>query len=511
LTIFWPVSSEAAAVNGVGLSLFFRNGVMAPITFVGNPGRFLQEIDIVSTSPASTVDAGIQPLISNAGDFSQLDWAGVHQVEEQWTAAANGTFTRSRYYRGANWMTKLSTFTLTGVDAAGKWVGTPLTANGGVDNRLSEGQDDDWVRRFVARQVATGCPAMNNCTGASFVAQGLVQLRDALRPNNITQTIPTTAVALELHWSQSTQVYRVALNHVAATAFPYGYGFVPKLQAVNPPVNGMFYMPGDQLQLRITFVDGAGVRLHPVGSLPTYQQVMSGQDTSGIHYYDPTLNPQLYYALKHRESNGLVGFAGPTNKMTTAKEIAPINIFTPQVVTATTAVDGFSALVVGYPPLAVTRGTGTAKLPPDTPVSDIVTFTIPTDALPGTYVAALKARREFGGEALNRGAIINVQVGTTVATGPSPKVGNCGDCHEGRAALSVILHGLPDNRPCAACHNGSTFIGAYDVRVHTIHDRSNRLEDPITECRNCHMDTLTTPGRGILIHNAGPQNGKGGD
>jgi len=272
-------------------------------------------------------------------------------------------------------------------------------------------------------------------------------------------------------------------------------------------------MPGEQLQLRITFSDGAGVRLHPVGSLPTYQQVMSGQDTSGIHYYDPTLNPQLYYALKHRESNSMVVLAGPTNLMTTPKEIAPINTFTPQVVTASAAVDGFSALVTAFPPFAVTRGTGAAQLPANTPVSDTVTFTIPTDAKPGTYVAVVKARREFGGEALNRGASLDLLVGTTLPTPAAAKVGKCGECHEGRSDLTVILHGLPDRRPCAGCHNGSTFIGAYDVRVHTIHDRSNRLEDGgVQQCGICHMDNPTTPGRGILIHTGVvTKKGGGGD
>jgi hypothetical protein len=511
LTIVDPAPSKADddnsnnPVTGVGLSLFFRNTAMAPITFVGNPGRYLQEIDIVSTSVPGSVDAGVQPLITNGGDLAGLDWTGVHQVEETTTKAANGTFTRVRYYRGANWMTRLSTFTLRAMDAAGTWIGTPITADAGFDNHISEDQDDGWVRRFVARQTATLCPTATSCTGATFVAQGLVQFRDALRPNRVTQVLPANAVAMELRWSQSTHVYRVGLNHAATTAFPYGYGFKPQLQAVTSPANGSFYMPGNQVQLRITLSDGAGHRLHPAGSLPTYAAadgVNGGSDPSGIHYYNPKLNPQLYYALKHRESNSLVALAGPTDKMTTPKELAPIDVCTPaQVVTASAAVDGFSALIVGFPPFRVTR----CAADPTTPVSDIVTFTIPTDARPGTYIAALKARREFGGEALARGAILDLQVGSANTTPAASKVGKCQECHQGRSDFTVILHGLPDRRPCAACHNGSTFIGAYDVRVHTIHDRSNRFDENVQDCEVCHRDRPVGPARGIVIHTGAAQ------
>ena len=492
-------SQGATSVTSVGLSLFFRNGVMAPLTFVGNPGRYLQEIDIVSTSAPGSVDAGVQPL-TTSGDLAVLDWTGVHQVEEEWKTTGTN-FTRVRYYRGANWMTHLSTFALRAVDNGGNLIGTPITADAGFDTRRDE-NEDAWVRRFVARQTATGCPAVNNCTGATYVAQGLVQLRDALHPGQTTRVLPTAAVALELQWSESTHGYRVNVNHAAASAFSYGYGFKPQLQAVTAPANGSFYAPGEQVQFRVTLSDGAGNRLHPAGSLPTYAQVMDGSDTSGIRYFDRTLNPQLYYALKHRESNSLVTLAGPTNRMTTAKELGPIDVFTPlQVVTASAKVDGFSALIVGFPPFKVARGTAD----PTTAVSDIVTFTIPTDAMPGTYVAAVKARREFGGEALNRGAILNVQVGTANTTPAAAKVGECQECHEGRSDLRVLLHGLPDRRPCAGCHNGSTFVGAYDIRVHTIHDRTNRFGENVRECGICHLQNPTGPARGIVIHTGANQ------
>lgn len=480
--------------SGVGLSLFFQNGTMPPTTLYGNANRYLQELDITSKTAASPVDVGIEPL-KLLPDMASLNWNGVHLVEEEWKPSAAGKFTRVRYYRGALWMQRSSTFTITPVDANGTATGTAITADAGWDDRIRESTDDAWVRRFTARQTATGCPAKNDCTGASYTAQAVISFRDAMLPQNRARAVATNAASLELRWSESNFIYRLAINHAPVPA-SYGYGLQPSLELVNGPVGGRtYFLAGETVQLRIVLKDNAGHRLHPSGSLPTYAQVSSGADPSGIRYYNPNLNPQLYYAFKHREANGLVTISGPTDRMTTSK-LSVTNSFAPQVITASVPTDGFSALVVGYPPLSVTRNGG----PADTPVSDIVSFTLPFDALPGTYVAALKARREFGGEALNKGAMIRLQVGGVNVTGASPKIGGCQDCHEGRSAFPNVLHGLPDTTPCAACHTSATFIGAYDQRVHTIHDRSNRFDENINECSTCHRQIPSGQANGIVIH-----------
>src|SRR5262245_66646206 len=84
---------------GVGLSLFFQNGVMAPLSLVGDAPRYPQEIDILVTIPGPD-DRGIEPLVQNS-EFSSLDWRGVEMVEEDWRPAGDGTFIRQRFYRGA--------------------------------------------------------------------------------------------------------------------------------------------------------------------------------------------------------------------------------------------------------------------------------------------------------------------------------------------------------------------------------------------------------------------------
>src|SRR5262245_27756457 len=186
----------SAGVQPIGLSLFFRDGAAQHITLAGDAPRYLQEIDIVATVPTQG-DQGIEPLIHNS-ELASLDWSGVEMVEEDWRAAGDGTFIRQRFYRNARWMEKPSLFLVTPTDDRGRPVGLPLIANAGKDDLLNKSSDDAFVRRFVARQVAFGCPSRGDCGGASFIAQGLAQLRDALNPQQRALRIPSRATRLDL-------------------------------------------------------------------------------------------------------------------------------------------------------------------------------------------------------------------------------------------------------------------------------------------------------------------------
>src|SRR5262245_26866164 len=178
----------SAGEQSIGLSLFFRDGAAQPITLAGDAPRYLQEIDIVATVPTQG-DQGIEPLIQNS-ELSSLDWTGVEMVEEDWRAAGDGTFIRQRFYRNARWMEKPSLFLVTPTDDRGRPVGPPVVANAGKDDMLKS-SDDGFVRRFIVRQVAFGCPSQSDCAGATFMVQGLVQLRDALNPEQSARTIST--------------------------------------------------------------------------------------------------------------------------------------------------------------------------------------------------------------------------------------------------------------------------------------------------------------------------------
>src|SRR5262245_59522535 len=96
-------ASASPPEAAVGLSLFFRDGAMAPVTLVGDARRYLQEVDIVATTAVTSTDQGIAPLLQHP-EFARLNWQGVHLVEEDWRPEADGTWTLQRFYRGAHWM-----------------------------------------------------------------------------------------------------------------------------------------------------------------------------------------------------------------------------------------------------------------------------------------------------------------------------------------------------------------------------------------------------------------------
>lgn len=490
----------AASGPPIGLSLFFTDGSMEPVTLVGDAPRCLQEIDITATVP-SAADEGIEPVIRQ-GDLSRLDWTGVHQVDEDWRPSGDGTFMRQRFYRGAAWMDAPSIFQVFPANAQGEILDLPIVAHAGRDDRARE-SDDGFVRRFVARQIATGCPAVGDCTGATFVAQGLVQLRQALHADARARVMPAGTAQLVLKWTEDPQAdRRVATSSVPAASAPFAYGFDVRIEPTSPPAGRSYYLPGEQVSFRLTFLDGAGNRLHPLGSLPTYGQFFRGEVTSGLRYFDNfRLSPTTFYALKHRESNIIVAMTGPTNALRVSSLTVGLDgLFAPQIPVAGVDTDGYSGVAAGVPPFAVTFGGLFDPAVWDTPVSDVVTLTIPLDALPGSYVAAVKARRDYGGEALNRGATTTIQVGSATPTQYTLKTIACTTCHTGPSALGKVLHGIDDRRACYGCH--ATLLvepdTALDIRVHMVHDRSRRFPGNVQNCVTCHLQMPEGPGRGIL-------------
>jgi hypothetical protein len=499
-----PLSALGQAAHSehptVGLSLRFVNGQAAPLALRGDAPRYLQEIDI-SESVSSATDDGITPLLEDSA-FAELDWSGVRQVEEIWVPSLDGTLTRERYFRGAKWMEQPSELKIVAVNGSGAPVGQPWALQAGRDDKLSNG-DDFFVRRFVARQSAFGCAAVGDCAGASFVVEGLLQLRDALDAANQAHPVHSSAVALSLSWNRLPSAsYVVPIAQEPADCDAPGYGFQVQLEPVGSPVNHHYYAPGEQVSVRVTFRDGAGRRLHPQGQLPSYGDFVSGQVQSGLRYLDLSAQTRLYYALKHRESNLLAVLSGPTNKLKTPTTVVDPNaFFGPQVPFATRAVDGFTAVGQTVPPAGVIFGGFVDPSLWSLPVSDVLTFTIPADAEAGTYVAAIKARRDFAGEALNRGATLDIQVGQTQHSSFTAKT-TCTSCHSQPRETSFdrVLHGIGDNRACFGCHAslGIELDNALDIRAHTIHDRSDRFAGDMNVCSTCHLVPPTGPARGVL-------------
>jgi predicted CXXCH cytochrome family protein len=491
-----PVSS---ARPPVGLSLFFTNGAAAHETLVAGARRYVQEIDIVESAPSAT-DEGITPLIESSR-FSSLNWTGTSLVEEIWVPSLDGTFTRERYYRGARWMEQTSVFTVQALDASGAPLGAAWVVRAGRDDRQVPA-DDTFIRRFDARQLAFGCVSVGDCSGASYLAEALVQARGALHPVLDSRSLPPLTSALRLAWNRlpSTE-FTVAVDVIPPHEAAYGSGFQIALEPISTPANGLWYAPGESLSLRMSFLDGSGQRLHPLGELPSYSAYAAGHVESGLGYLDLTLLTRLYYALKHRESNLLVVLSGPTDQLRTPQTVVdPALFFAPQVPFATVAVDGFTAIGQTIPPAGIIFGGLSDPSLWSLPVSDVITLSIPEDAEPGTYVAAIKARRDDAGEALNRGTTIEIQVGQTEPSAFTPAT-TCASCHSGeRTSFKTLLHGLDDRRACFGCHAslGIETDNALDIRVHAIHDRSDRFDADIRDCALCHLTPPSGPQRGVL-------------
>ena len=490
--VFLP-NLTAQPAGRVGLSLLFNNGESKGLTFYGNPARFINEIDLVFTSPAQSNDQGVDPLRKLA-QTSRLDWAGMKIVDEDWRATGN-TFKRQRFYRNANWMNAASEFTLHATNAQGQRIGMPLKIAAGRDDQAGTG--DMFVRRFVARQIAEGCKARGNCQGAQFVSQALVQLRINKNAGANPVVFPLDTGGLELEWTGNPgTVLKAGVRHAPAIA--RGYGFQVQLD-VPKPANGHYFMPGEKVPFRVAFRDGTGRDLFPGHKLPTYGQFARDNNPMGLGYYSNRIDSTVYYALKHREANILVSMAGPIEKLRVAKSLLNGDrLLDPEAIIATADSDGYSGVFTGLPNFSISLGPASKQ---EEVFNDSVTLTVPEDALPGTYVAAVKARRLFGGEALNRAAVVTLQVGSETPTVYKSSTGNCESCHQGSTSFANVLHGVADRRACFGCHMGLSFEpdNALDVRVHAIHSRSRRFGADVQNCSVCHLSQPAGPARGLLV------------
>ena len=134
--------SGNTAVNSVGISLFFRNG-MPSLTLLATSHSTAR---VVIVRPRRFRPPTTHCMLIGRG-FSSLDWTGVAMVEEEWrpstTAFGNG------FYRAA-WMNRPASF-----DADRRRrrdLGPPWWRTGKDDQFLPS--DDGFVRRFVVRQIA---------------------------------------------------------------------------------------------------------------------------------------------------------------------------------------------------------------------------------------------------------------------------------------------------------------------------------------------------------------------
>lgn len=477
----------------IGLAVRIEQGAGVPIQVRAGQTFFINQIDMRVALDTST-DEGVSGL-ANSGDFATLDWCGVALEDESAldTPSADGKFTNRRFYRGARWMEKQSTFTIAQVDANGN----PTAAQAMV---VSAGRDDHdnpndgfFVRRMRAIQWTFDCVSRTDCSGAqAFQEEALVELRNSLHPEATFEIQPAT-VSLQVVWSQKpNSPYTIPVQQVASPALDYG--FTIDLIPVTAPGPDGTYPPGSDVTIQVQLRDGSGNPLHPEGVLPSFNSVVGGVDTSGIQYWRGFFEPfATYYRRKHMERQLLNQMVGPAHKVGPLHNVLDLagslgpdgNIYI-----ASPETDGFFAQANGFPTFNVMFG-GTFYPPLwDMPVPATITYHIPPNAEPGTYLITQKGRRVYLGEDIPASKTIEIQVGTTQHGDVPLNTGGCGSCHNNNSSLSILNHGNSNRGACTACHAPLNFEleGPVYVRTHFLHSRSDRFDAKLDRCANCHLD-----------------------
>jgi len=488
-----PEQPEAPSGAPVGLALDIDDGRSAPLSLRAGQRYYINQIDVRASS-TSTVDEGVSGL-AKKGDFSGLSWEGIkhEETEPGFVPDLDGTFSRTKMFRGAAWMKDDSKITVAQVDEQGSPTAPPIELMTGQDG-APRPTDDFFIRRMRALQWTLGCAAPGRCEGANrFEEEALIELRNALHPDKTFQIDPRTR-ALRVKWSkQSGEGWTVPVQPV--TSLPYAYGFSIDVTPLTPPSAAGHYLPGQDITFRITFRDGAGKRLHPEGSLPTYAETLEGPTESGLDYYGGfTDRAMVYWRHQHRERMAMVEIVGPAENVRPLATPLPLEEMFAKDVNdvGLPARDGFFAAWKIFP--ATNYVFGGAVDPKHEawgkPGSDTWTFHLPNDAAPGTYYVTAKGRRAYHGEEMPFSRVIPIQVGTATPTTATLTTGKCESCHAGKTSLASVLHANDNRATCAGCHAPLSieYNVPIPVRVHYIHSRSKRVEADTKQCSLCHLE-----------------------
>jgi len=480
----------------IGLAFEIEDGAAKPLRVRAGQTFYINQIDM-RAEITSSVDEGVSGLES-AGDFHDLEWCGVSQADQEFVLSQNpdGTFTRRRFFRHARWMDRASRFTVEQIDAAGHAVAEPVTVRTGVEDQRRT-SDDFFDRRFRAIQWTYDCASTTDCSGAqSFQEEALVELRYAMHPEQ-TFRIRRSTAALRVTWSlRPHSPYVVPVTQVAAPEFDYGFNI--DVAPITPSRADGTYPPGTDVEFQITLRDGAGRALHAPDSLPTYNDVVFGENEPGIQYYRAFFDPTTtYYRRKHRERMLMSQIVGPMQDAQPIRRIAELSTFldpTRDVQdTGTLEGDGFFAEFRTFPTSHDLFG---GAFDPShagwaAPVPNRWKYHIPANAPSGTYKVTTKGRRVYLGQDIPATKTIELQIGTTKKTSADLNTGPCNTCHSGQSSLTNILHANADRSACAGCHVplGFEYEGPIYVRTHFIHSRSARYGAPKDRCAQCHLDT----------------------
>jgi hypothetical protein len=483
LVVFGIGSFGAGTLEPAGLDLTFTDEANTPVAVIAGATYYIDSLTVMTEIHGD--DAGVLQLLETSSEFANLDWSRLELDRTEWISEFDGTYQLQQFYHHAPWMGGTHRFTVT-LFGGDEVLAGPFTLET-TDEWPAPPNEPFATRRFSAMAFAHGAAGEGDTTGAEFSAQAWLQLRNGVAASG-TFSIPARATHLRVEWDHLPwRTLELPLEPVESS--DHAYGFEIQVDPA-PPASGAYHVPGEEVTFRLTFTDGLGQRLHPVGSLPTYGEFMRGEVSSGLQYYAffPGI---IYYRDKNREGVLLAALTGPSSSVRQTHEPVPtIEFLTqPVQVAAWPERHGFSSLWAIVPPAPIVFGDPAGW---DTPVSDQLKFVLPDDALPGEYTFAIKARRLFRGEEALASAVVKIHVGTSIVNDDvdRPLVGNCESCHEGIFDLSRMLHHLDDVTTCTGCHLPLEFErnNVLPHRIHRIHNLSDRYQENDLDCTVCHLD-----------------------
>ena len=464
--------------------------------FYGNPSTAADDAAIEANK--KNPDKYIQPAvkwITTQSRLKGLDWSNLGQQEEAWgTNDLTGLWNREVSFNNAKWMvSKTDSFLVEVLDSEGtvrqsttygrnEFLGESSTAGHTrvawrIENILAPRYPGDIEVR-TAQTGPFGVPVV-------FRTVARVDLVGSTNPFKSFRVSGLTGDgAIRVTWSLLPNqpfhfpVTFVRPSDVAPTCFKddgtpvvCGFGVEPEIKLTQPK-NGQFYEPGETFELFTNVRDGEGNLLHQPGLLPSYADYFAGK-TNGLTYFHSNHFPNM----QERDITTSYQVGGPLQEL---KPFGDVNGKTPffslgnhffSIVTEAAEGTGFVGLK-------------NATWPNRNPV------TLPADAKPGTYVAVLRANRQFMGERVAKGTTVFFQVGSTQKTTYPNEVGNCQICHRGVLSLDNLRHGFSVDHveSCKLCHQGgSDNPGRTQVEMHQIHMRSNKYTADKSDCTMCHL------------------------
>lgn len=476
-------SAGGAANASVALALYAAGGAGAPLELLADHRFHVGEIELVFTADLGPVP-DVPTLLATLP--AGLDWSGLDEETYEWTAESDGSWTLRRFLRGAAWMGARNTFTVSLRDGAGRtMMSLPLDAGAegefGADNAFP-------IRRFAVILKGSGGITRGEIAGLHWTGELRVQLRNG-DPAAGSFALPPGAAFLDVAWDQAPNFL---VTHPVTVETPAadgpGYGLRMDFEPLSPPPGGV-YAPGADASFRVVWTDGAGRRLFPEGTLPSYAEFLAGH-SMGLRYYDffPAV---VYYRNKNHEGIPLVALGGPNQSIVQTMRVLDSASFQQEThVAATTAEDGFHLVWRMIPPAPVVFGGLFAPAAWAAPVSDVFTFSIPAGAGHGTWTLVGKSRRIWKGEAVTATGVLEISVGDPAPTKIEPEARYCESCHQETYDLSRLLHGNGRPETCVLCHVAMDFEinNLLAWRAHTVHFRSKRYVFEKKNCAYCHSD-----------------------